>query len=336
MCVNVALFFVWRAAMSATFAILRAKEKSTVRQRGNARTKKGRSERKKEGVAVYSSAFPTMLHSQQLRCAAVALAIISSLVASVSGFQAHGHHHVMLSSPLTRPRHWTSQRALSSSDDDEGGNGQQPKKKDNDETFGSQLRRSFLASSAAAVTYAAVGPLGLFTPPGYERVSPLQFIAALGDPEANSGGGTGSWGIWETDPGPRGFRQREYEKVASGELRPPKWFQEQDFYLDENAIIMPQPSFPLPEGKYLVTGGRIATTGLTISGDGTWKLDSGKLYDVTHLPCRAARYRGGTPSSVRKQDFPVAPGAIMPEVPGTTKQDYSVLFVVGKAKAKAD
>ena len=253
-----------------------------------------------------------------------------------SGFQAHGHHHAMLTSPLTRPRHWTtSQQALSSSDDEEGGyiNGQQPKKKGKDETFGSQLRRSFLASSATALTFAAVGPLGFITPPGYERVSPLQFIAALGDPEANSGDGAGSWGIWETDPGPRGFRQREYEKVASGELRPPKWFQEQDFYLDENAIIMPQPSFPLPEGKYLVTGGRIATTGLTISGDGTWKLDSGKLYDVTHLPCRAARYRGGTPSSVRKQDFPVAPGAIMPEVPGTTKQDYSVLFVVGKAKA---
>ena len=242
----------------------------------------------------------------------------------------------MLTSPLTRPRHWTSrsQQALSSSDDDEGGNGKQPKKKGKDETLGSQLRRSFLASSAAAVTYAVLTPAtGVLTPPGYERVSPLQFIAALGDPEANSGDGAGSWGIWETDPGPRGFRQREYEKVASGDLRPPKWFQEQDFYLDENAIIMPQPSFPLPEDKYLVTGGRIATTGLTISSDGTWKLDSGKLYDVTHLPCRAARYRGGTPSSVRKQDFPVAPGAIMPEVPGTTKQDYSVLFVVGKAKA---
>lgn len=262
----------------------------------------------------------TMLRpSFQFLCLVAAFTSIFLLLVPVSGFQAHN----VISTPLRPPtRQWAS------NDDD----GETKKAKGKDATFGSQLRRSFLASSAAALTYAAVGPLGFITPPGYDRVSPLQFIAALGDPEANSGNGAKDWGIWLTDPGPRGFRQSKYEKVVSGELQAPQWFHEEDFWLDENAIVMP-PTVTLPEGKYLVTGGRIATTGLTVSSDGSWKLDSGKLYDVTHLPCRAARYRGGSPSNVRKNDFPVAPGGIMPEVPGTTKQDYSVLFVVGKAKA---
>jgi hypothetical protein len=112
------------------------------------------------------------------------------------------------------------------------------------------------------------------------------------------------------------------------------------------------------------------TTGLTIRSDGTWKLDdteeeekggsaeggggSGRrktatacLYDVTHLPCRSARYTPftavdeeaegatpvivGSPLTANPKDFPVAPGAEMPAVPGCAKQDYAVLFVVGKA-----
>ena len=211
------------------------------------------------------------------------------------------------------------------------------------EPLASKARRALLASSAAALTYNAItlGPtLGLFTPPGYERISPIQFIAALGDRDASSGNGADSWGLWSTDPGPRGLRLRDYERIKSstssdGEtVRTPSWLNEKDFFLDENAIIMPQPEFPLPAGKYLVTGGRMVTTGLTIEPSGQWKLDSGKLYDVTHLPCRAARYRpnseGGSPRTVQKSDFPVVPGAVMPEVPGTDKQDYAVLFIVGK------
>eukprot|EP00562_Extubocellulus_spinifer_P021208 CAMPEP_0178616700 /NCGR_PEP_ID=MMETSP0698-20121128/3344_1 /TAXON_ID=265572 /ORGANISM="Extubocellulus spinifer, Strain CCMP396" /LENGTH=257 /DNA_ID=CAMNT_0020255533 /DNA_START=177 /DNA_END=946 /DNA_ORIENTATION=+ len=210
------------------------------------------------------------------------------------------------------------------------------------EPLASKARRALLASSAAALTYNAIilGPtLGLFTPPGYKRISPIQFIAALGDRDASSGNGADSWGLWSTDPGPRGLRLRDYEKIKSstsssgGEtVRAPPWLNEKDFFLDENAIIMPQPEFPLPAGKYLVTGGRMVTTGLTIEPSGQWKLDSGKLYDVTHLPCRAARYRpnseGGSPLTVQKSDFPVVPGAVMPKVPGTDKQDYAVLFIV--------
>ena len=107
---------------------------------------------------------------------------------------------------------------------------------------------------------------------------------------------------------------------------------------------MEEPYFPLPPGRYLVTGGRLVTTGLTITKDGHWKLDEGTLYDVTHLPCRSARYQpiakddandsvkgAGTPLAANPRNFPVTPGAEMPPVPGTSKRDYAVLFVVGKA-----
>lgn len=100
---------------------------------------------------------------------------------------------------------------------------------------------------------------------------------------------------------------------------------------------MESPTFPLPAGRYLVTGGRAVTTGLTVDEKGSWKLDEGSLYDVTHLPCRAARYNpssseeGGSPAAARLSDFPVKPGAIMPSIPGTNKQDYAVLFIIGKA-----
>ena len=65
---------------------------------------------------------------------------------------------------------------------------------------------------------------------------------------------------------------------------------------------------------------------------GTWALDGGaKLYDVTHLPCRAARYTPSTPSAspanANVRDFPVTPGALMPAVEGCHKQDYHVVFV---------
>lgn len=104
---------------------------------------------------------------------------------------------------------------------------------------------------------------------------------------------------------------------------------------------MEQPQFPLPPGRYLVTGGRSITTGLTIDADNHWKLDEGTLYDVTHLPCRSARYRplssdqgageSSSPKSANLRNFPVAPGATMPAVSGFSKQDYAVLFLVGKA-----
>ena len=59
---------------------------------------------------------------------------------------------------------------------------------------------------------------------------------------------------------------------------------------------MENPDFPVPAGKYIVTGNREVVTMLTvhpIDKDGTarWELEDGaKLYDVTHLACRSARY----------------------------------------------
>lgn len=105
-------------------------------------------------------------------------------------------------------------------------------------------------------------------------------------------------------------------------------------------IIMEAPRFPFPPGRYLVTGGREVITGLTIEASGHWKLDDDHtLFSVTHLPCRAARYRlataggdsNGSPETARLIDFPVRPGAIMPAVPGCAKQDYAVLFLLGKS-----
>jgi hypothetical protein len=105
---------------------------------------------------------------------------------------------------------------------------------------------------------------------------------------------------------------------------------------------MEPPVFPLPPGKYLVTGDREVTTVLTIhppdrNGDSRWELDDhATLYDVTHLPCRAARYTSAGDGScfqanVPKTAFPVAPGGAMPPVEGCEKQDYAVVFVIGVA-----
>lgn len=114
-------------------------------------------------------------------------------------------------------------------------------------------------------------------------------------------------------------------------------FDKNNWWLEEHGLIMEAPEFPLPPGKYMVTGGRQTSSVLTISEDGGWQLAGGaKLYDVTHLPCRSARYvptegakreGGGSPAAANPKDFPVKPGGPMPEVAGTTKQDYAVLFV---------
>lgn len=199
--------------------------------------------------------------------------------------------------------------------------------------LGSDIRRAFLASAAAALTYNVVGAVA--TPSGFKRI-PTQFVAALGDPDSSSGTGTESWGLWPVDPGPRGVRLAQYSQLeSSGGKTAAGWvFDENDWWLEEHGLIMEKPDFPLAPGRYLVTGGRLVTTVLTISppdGSGTthWSLGNGKLYDVTHLPCRAARYQGGSPAMAKQSDFPVIPGAKMPEVNGCDKQDYAVLFVIG-------
>eukprot|EP00913_Durusdinium_trenchii_P030807 g28852.t1 len=132
----------------------------------------------------------------------------------------------------------------------------------------------------------------------FKRLRQIQYIAALGDPAANSGTGAEKWGLWRLDPGPRGVRLFNYDKLKSrGGVAPAQWkFDDNDWWLEEHGLIMEKPEFPMPPGKYLVTGDRKVTTTLTISekdqnGVQKWSLgDNAKLYDVTHLPCRSARY----------------------------------------------
>lgn len=230
-------------------------------------------------------------------------------------------------------------------------------------------RRDFLYNVIGVGLLGASGVAGwslfntnVYTPSDFVRLPRTQFIAALGDPKASSGTITEStaWGLWRLDPGPRGVWLKDYQKdivdassstssATRGEnVAPAGWkFDKDDWWLEEHGLIMEAPTFPLPAGRYLVTGGRMVTTGLTIDHDGNWKLDEGTLYDVTHLPCRAARYKPaaatggdetnivGSPLTANPKDFPVAPGAVMPTVQGCDKQDYAVLFVVGKAAAAA-
>ncbi len=178
----------------------------------------------------------------------------------------------------------------------------------------------------------------------FKRI-PTQFIAALGDPAATSGSDAQSWGLWRVDPGPRGVRLDRYEQLkAAGGVAPAQWkLDSTDWWLEEHGLIMEKPDFPLPPGKYLVTGDREVTTVLTVhpvneDGAQRWELDDGAtLYDVTHLPCRSARYTPATsdnpcsPANAQKTAFPVTPGGPMPPIEGCNKQDYAVLFVIGVA-----
>ena len=152
-----------------------------------------------------------------------------------------------------------------------------------------------LAASLSWLMLLGLSPVMAET--GYTRI-PTQYIAALGDPRSTSGAGAETWGLWPVDPGPRGVRLSRYASLkAAGGLAPAKWtFDASDWWLEENGSIMEQPRFPIPAGKYVVTGDRDVTAVLTIhpkdaGGVTRWELDKGAtLYDVTHLGCRAARY----------------------------------------------
>jgi len=178
----------------------------------------------------------------------------------------------------------------------------------------------------------------------FRRIEP-QYIAALGEPGATSGSGAQSWGLWSQDPGPRGCKLDRYPELkAAGGVAPSQWkFDAADWWLEEHGLIMEKPTFPLPPGKYLVTGDRNVTTVLTIQpkgkgldGNQRWELaDGATLFDVTHLECRSARYMpekansSCSPEHVRTTGYPVKPGADMPVVNGCRRQEYAVLIVVG-------
>lgn len=193
----------------------------------------------------------------------------------------------------------------------------------------------------ALVTTAVIPPVFASEPIKLKRVR-TQFIAALGAPDATQGTNAHTWGIWVKDPGPRGVWLRNFDKLgAAGGQADANWqFDNNDWWLDENGLLMEKPVFELAAGNYLVTGDREVTTLLTVfpkdkNGEQRWELaDGATLHDVTHMPCRTARYTPAeagadcTPHNADQSKFKVAPGTVMPSVPSCHKQDYAVLFIV--------
>ncbi len=172
---------------------------------------------------------------------------------------------------------------------------------------------------------------------------PTQYIAALGDSSSTSGTDAATWGLWEVDPGPRGVWISDFPALlASDGMAPTGWqFDHDSWWLEEHGLIMETPSFPLPAGRYVVTGGREVTSVLTVEepdaeGNQAWSLaDGATIYDVTHLRCRAAVYTPKaegemcTPTATPVAVFPMSPGVEMPNVPGCSRQEYQVLVVIG-------
>src|SRR4051812_24576794 len=176
----------------------------------------------------------------------------------------------------------------------------------------------------------------------FKRIEP-QFIAALGDPGATSGNGAQSWGFWNQDPGPRACKLDHFPQLKATGVAPAQWkFDASDWWLEEHGLIMEKPTFPLPPGKYLVTGDREVTTVLTVrpkdkNGNQRWELaDGATLYDVTHLGCRSARYTpataasGCSPANAPTKGFPVIRGRPSPSVNGSRKRAYRFLLVGGR------
>lgn len=219
--------------------------------------------------------------------------------------------------------------------------------------FSAESSRRAVVSTLSAAVLSALVPIAASADASvkekrkYQRYPTTRFIAALGDPDAPSGTGAESWLLWRDDPGPRGVFLKDYDKrlASNNNVAPAGWtFNPQDWWVEEHGLIMstPEPlprkslkdNLVIPQKTYLVTGAREVTTPLTVYDDGRWELEKGSLYDVTHLPCRSAAYRGAAckPESANLRDFPVRPGAEMPSISGCDKQDYAVLFVLGEFK----
>jgi hypothetical protein len=170
----------------------------------------------------------------------------------------------------------------------------------------------------------------------WRKLNPIHFIAAVGDPSASTGtDATAQWGIWRVDPGPRGVPLASYPALSkAGHRAKAGWlFDVKDFWIEEHGRLM-EPPEPLPPGRYIVTGDREATVPLNVAANGDWKLEGGaKLVDVTHLPCRSARYvanqgEDASPLNCAQQAFPVRPGGLMPAIRGYGHKDYAVVFVL--------
>ena len=170
-----------------------------------------------------------------------------------------------------------------------------------------------------------------------------QYIATTAPAGATSGNGAETWGIWTVDPGPIGVWLRLYQSLQkAGNIAPSGWkFDINDWWLDENGLIMKSPEFPIPAGQYYVTNGEQHISLLTIEqsdteGKQAWSLSDDKtIGDVTHGPCRSARYTPKTglgtcsPKDANRAAFPLKAGESPPLVRGCNRKQYAVLIVFG-------
>tara|TARA_B110000208_G_scaffold42957_1_gene56799 strand:- start:14513 stop:15157 length:645 start_codon:yes stop_codon:yes gene_type:complete len=201
-------------------------------------------------------------------------------------------------------------------------------------------RRQWLVSSLGVLATAIGSPL--FAQTKIRRVQP-QYIATLAPGNAMSGTGAETWGLWRIDPGPIGVWLRFYQLLQkAGNIAPAGWrFDINDWWLDENGLIMKAPEFPMPAGKYYVTNGEDQISLLTVEqpdndGKQAWSLSDDKtIANVTHGPCRSARYTptgtAGTcsPKNASLEVFPLKPGESPPLVSGCDRKEYAVLIVFG-------
>ena len=201
-------------------------------------------------------------------------------------------------------------------------------------------RRQWLASAFGFLGTAISSPLLAQTK---IRRIPTQYIAALAPEGATSGTGAETWGLWKVDPGPIGVWLRLYQALQkAGNIAPAGWrFDIDDWWVDENGLIMKAPEFPIPPGQYYVTNGEGNISLLTVEepdaeGKQAWTLTDDKtIGDVTHGPCRSARYtpegESGTcsPEYADRSAFPLKPGESPPLVSGCNRKSYAVLIVFG-------
>ena len=124
-------------------------------------------------------------------------------------------------------------------------------------------RRQWLASAFGLLGIAISSPLLAQTK--IRRIPP-QYIAALAPEGATSGTGAETWGLWKVDPGPIGVWLRLYQALQkAGNIAPAGWrFDIDDWWLDENGLIMKAPEFPIPPGQYYVTNGEGNISLLTV------------------------------------------------------------------------
>ena len=201
-------------------------------------------------------------------------------------------------------------------------------------------RRHLVTTGLAAAAFSTFAWPALGQNTRFRRVR-SQYIAALGAEDATSGDNAHTWGHWPEDPGPIGVWLRDFEKLeANGGVGPKGWqFNRDDWWLDENGLLMMSPNFPMPSGRFLVTNAIDNVAMLTVAapdadGKQSWELSDGRtLYDITHQKCRSARYRPTsegadcTPANAQKSAFPLSPGEDPPSVADCDRLVYAVPII---------